>query len=370
MDTKVEALKKLAVTITSANSEKDIKGETVSDVLKYINDNYQGSGGGGGSITTDSTPTENSTNPVQSGGVYNELKNKQDKIVGTDGQILSFDTDGNLIAKDAPTSEVISFNGRKGEITPQDGDYTADMVGAEPAGASNTALNDAKAYTNEKIAELIDSAPDTLNTLNELATALQSNETVVETLEQSIGNKANQSSLEQHTTDQTIHITAAERLRWDSKQDIVTGTEGQYVGFDAAGIATAKNFESTINDAKIGTNTTWSSKKISDELNLLICTCYMNEISSGQYEFANVSMSGIEILNALTNEKDVVIKASNGHNQIALRFLELSGDATNKMTFGHTYIDMESGMPVLKQYALSIDINDVIQTNNTSYTLQ
>ena len=28
---------------------------------------------------------------------------------------------------------VISFNGRSGEVTPQEGDYTPDMVGAAPA---------------------------------------------------------------------------------------------------------------------------------------------------------------------------------------------------------------------------------------------
>lgn len=44
-----------------------------------------------------------------------------------------------------------------------------------PTGAQNkatTALNDAKSYTDIQLASLVDSAPETLNTLNELATAL------------------------------------------------------------------------------------------------------------------------------------------------------------------------------------------------------
>ena len=43
---------------------------------------------------------------------------------------------------------VESFNGRTGEIIPQDGDYTADMVGAEPVGTANMILTEAKEYSN------------------------------------------------------------------------------------------------------------------------------------------------------------------------------------------------------------------------------
>ena len=51
-------------------------------------------------------------------------------------------------------------------------------------------------YVDNKIAALVDSAPETLNTLNELATAIQNNEDVVEVLNESITNKANKSEVE------------------------------------------------------------------------------------------------------------------------------------------------------------------------------
>lgn len=50
-------------------------------------------------------------------------------------------------------------------------------------------LEEAKDYTDTAIANLVDSAPETLNTLNELAVAIQENENIVEVLNQSIGSK-------------------------------------------------------------------------------------------------------------------------------------------------------------------------------------
>ena len=47
-----------------------------------------------------------------------------------------------------------------------------------------------KTYTDEQIAALVDSAPDTLNTLKELATEITSNKNIIDTLNSAIGNKA------------------------------------------------------------------------------------------------------------------------------------------------------------------------------------
>ena len=166
-------------------------------------------------ITTDETPTQGSTNPVQSGGVFDALSNKQDTLSGTEDQLVGFNsageatavskptaadvgampavsggttgqvltktetgqewqdapdglppggeegqvltktasgaqwddvpsdlpaggTDGQILTKtadgvawkNAPEGGVTSFNSRTGAITPQAGDYTAEMVGA------------------------------------------------------------------------------------------------------------------------------------------------------------------------------------------------------------------------------------------------
>lgn len=78
--------------------------------------------------------------------------------------------------------------------------YTAEEVGADGEGSAQNALLEAKeysdstyqqstAYTNQKIAELIGGADDTLDTLGEIADAIRNNETVVTALHNAIGNR-------------------------------------------------------------------------------------------------------------------------------------------------------------------------------------
>ena len=57
-----------------------------------------------------------------------------------------------------------------------------------------------KTYVDEKIANLVDSAPDTMDTLGELATALQENKDVVEVLNQAITVKADKTYVDELIT--------------------------------------------------------------------------------------------------------------------------------------------------------------------------
>lgn len=93
--------------------------------------------------------------------------------------------------------------------------YTASEVGADESGSSNAALENAKIYTDTKIADLINGAPTTLDTLGEIAQAMQENEDVVTALDIAIGSKAAQAELETHTEDSTIHVTAADKEKWN-----------------------------------------------------------------------------------------------------------------------------------------------------------
>ena len=54
-----------------------------------------------------------------------------------------------------------------------------------------------------------------MDTLKEVADAIEKNKSVVEALDKSIGTKANQNELDTHTGNDTIHITSDERTKWN-----------------------------------------------------------------------------------------------------------------------------------------------------------
>lgn len=62
-------------------------------------------------------------------------------------------------------------------------------------------LANANKYTNTKISELVDGAPEAMDTLKELADAISKNSDIMSTLQSAIGNKANVADLNTHTFD-------------------------------------------------------------------------------------------------------------------------------------------------------------------------
>ena len=62
-------------------------------------------------------------------------------------------------------------------------------------------LANAKEYTNTKISELVDGAPEAMDTLKELADAIAQNSDIMSALQSAIGNKANEAELSGHISD-------------------------------------------------------------------------------------------------------------------------------------------------------------------------
>lgn len=101
------------------------------------------------------------------------------------------------------------------------------ITDAEPLGSAASVLIEAKdyadstyvqstGYTDNKVAALINGAPSTMDTLKEIANAMEENKTVVETLETAIGNKAAEAEFQAHQSNTTVHVTASEKAKWDS----------------------------------------------------------------------------------------------------------------------------------------------------------
>lgn len=79
----------------------------------------------------------------------------------------------------------------------------------------NSTLDSAKSYTDTKISSLINGAPETMDTLKEVADAIAAHQDVTDALNAAIGTKANASDLTAHTKNTDIHVTTANKTNWD-----------------------------------------------------------------------------------------------------------------------------------------------------------
>lgn len=112
--------------------------------------------------------------------------------------------DRNEISSWAKRSEKPVYT--KEEIGLGNVENTADLdkpISNDTQAALNEVAASANQFTLNKIAELINGAPETLDTLKEVADAITENKTIVDALDAAIGTKANASDLTSHTTNKS-----------------------------------------------------------------------------------------------------------------------------------------------------------------------
>lgn len=103
------------------------------------------------------------------------------------------------------TAESIKYTAQ--ELTDDQKSQARSNIGAEALGSADAALTSANAYTDEKVSGIVNSAPETLDTLNELAAALGNDENFATTVTTQIGNKVDKVdgkglSTEDYTTEE------------------------------------------------------------------------------------------------------------------------------------------------------------------------
>lgn len=142
------------------------------------------SGGGGIAEETDPTVPEFVKNITE--GDIASWNAKLDKISATANNdrvyiVKSDGTQGTMVVTNGLDANAIVRRGNGGQF-----------ASPEPTNDLHVAN---KGYVDRKVADLVNSAPETLDTLGEVAQAIKDNEDVVDALNSAIGNKADKSSI-------------------------------------------------------------------------------------------------------------------------------------------------------------------------------
>ena len=171
-----EEIQSLINAATHTHSNSAILSATTAAFTTELKNKLDGIAAGATKVTVDSSLSSSSTNPVQNKVVNSALSGK------------------------VPTSRTINGKALTDNIT-----LSASDVGADASGAASKALNDAKAYSNtnlatakaytdQKVADLVGTAPETMDTLQEVADAIEAHQDVTDALNSAIGNKVDKVS--------------------------------------------------------------------------------------------------------------------------------------------------------------------------------
>lgn len=95
--------------------------------------------------------------------------------------------------------------------------------------SAGQALEAAKQYTDAKVGNLVGTAPEALNTIEELAAAMEENSDLIETLNQVMNNSAKKSELEEHENDTNIHVTTEEKSLWNDSNNKKHGHDNKSI---------------------------------------------------------------------------------------------------------------------------------------------
>lgn len=163
---------------------KDFKEKIDKDVISYIEKNesrFKGAKGDKGE-------------PGQPGAKGDTGKKGEQGAPGKNGTVVSINPDTKMWQIDGKDTDI------KAEPELLDKINIANVEGLENKlqeveKIKDTTLNDSKTYTDSKIAELVDSAPESMNTLRELAEAIQNN-SISESVLQQIGSKVSTEDFE------------------------------------------------------------------------------------------------------------------------------------------------------------------------------
>lgn len=198
----------------------------------------------------------------------------------------------------AHTHEIADVNGLQGALDAKADKDALDelkaLVGTLPQDAAATTV---VGYVDKKVADLVGTAPETLDTLEELAAALKNNAGVVDTLNAAIGQKADQSAL-----DELAALVETNKGAADAVDTRVSDLEALLAGFGGV------DEPATVKDALAELQATLNTKVDQNAVDTTVAT-----------SIAKLALSGSENNNGLTISLDF----TNGESVVQLGQVEI-----------------------------------------------
>ena len=182
---------------------------------------------------------------------------------------------------EAHTHEIADVNGLQpaldAKANKKDFDGLKALVGELPEGAT---ADNVVGYVDEKVAALVGSAPDALDTLQELAAAIKNDANVVDTLNSAIGQKADKSALEQLAAEVETNKGAS-----DAVDTRVSDLEALLAGFGGA------EQPATVKDALTQLQETLATKVDQNAVNTTVAAALQGLALTGSEDADSLTIS-------------------------------------------------------------------------------
>ena len=206
--------------------------------------------------------------------------------------------------------------------------------------AIDAAYANSNKYTDKKIADLINGAPETMDTLKEVSDAINASKSVEEALNKAIGTKANQTELDTHTGNDTIHITATERTNWNNANSKKHSHANKTTldGITANKVASWDKISNKLNEDGNASNTTVAFKEATTRTNLTTgekISISFGKIAKWFSDLKTVAFSGS--YNDLSNKPTI---PSVGNGTITIKQAGVSKGTFTMNQSGNTTIEL------------------------------
>ena len=170
-----------------SNSTNPVQNKTIATEITDINNR----------VGTTSVATQISNAIAKQphfSGDYNDLTNAPNIVEDDGGNMVITDESGNIIFKvDANGAHTTKLTLNEGSAATED--YVKNAIANIKYPTTDLTGYATEAYVDNKVADLVNSAPEALDTLGELATALENHEDAYDALLETVGSKATKTEL-------------------------------------------------------------------------------------------------------------------------------------------------------------------------------